>query len=53
MKWDKEKLKYQPEKVGEFYVQNIYEYLEYLKGSEREKDKLRIQLVEEYIKNNY
>jgi hypothetical protein len=50
---EKEKLKYQPEKVGEFYVQNIYEYYEYLKGSEREKDKLRIPLVEEYIKNNY
>ena len=50
---DKDKLKYQAEKVGEFYVQNIYEYLEYLKGSEREKDKLRITLVEEYIKNNY
>ena len=50
---DKDKLKYKPEKVGNYYVQNIYEYLEYLKESKREKDKLRIPLVEEYIKNNY
>ena len=50
---EKENLEYQPEKVGEFYVQNIYQYLDYLKGSEREKDKKRIPLVEEYIKNNY
>lgn len=49
---EKAKLKYQPEKVGNFYVQNIYEYLEYLKSSEREKDKKRIPIVEEYIKNN-
>jgi len=50
---EKENLEYQPEKVGEFYVQNIYQYLDYLKSSEREKDKKRIPLVEEYIKNNY
>lgn len=47
----KSKLKYKPEKIGEFYVQNIYEYLNYLKSSEREKDKKRIPIVEEYINN--
>lgn len=50
---DKENLEFQPEKIGEFYVQNIYQYLNFLKNSEREKDKKRIPLVEEYIKNNY
>ena len=49
----KEELKWQPEKVGEFYAQNIFEYLEYLENSPREKDKARIPLVKEYIKNNY
>ena len=49
---DKENLEFQPEKIGEFYVQNIYQYLNFLKNSEREKDKKRISLVEEYIKNN-
>lgn len=47
----KSKLKYKPEKVGEFYVQNIYEYLNYLKSSKREKDKKRIPIVEEYIRS--
>lgn len=50
---NKEELEFQPEKVGEFYVQNIYQYLNFLKNSTREKDKKRIPLVEEYIKNNY
>ena len=44
-----ENLKYQPEKIGEYYVQNIEEYYEYLKGSSREKDKARIGLVEQYM----
>ncbi len=48
----KEKLKFQPEKIGDYYVQNIEEYLEYLNNSKREKDKLRIPIVEEYIKQN-
>ena len=47
----KEKLKFKPEKNGEYYVQNIYEYLEYLKNSKREKDKERIPSVEKYIKS--
>ena len=47
-----EKLKYKPEKLDCGYqVQNIFEYLEYLKLSSREKDKARIHIVEEYIKN--
>lgn len=46
----KDNLTYQPELLESgYYVQNIYDYLEYLKSSEREKDKLRIPLVEEYI----
>lgn len=46
----KDKLKYQPELLENgYYVQNIYDYLEYLKSSKREKDILRIPLVEEYI----
>ncbi len=46
----KEMLKYQPEKIGEYYVQNINEYYNYLLNSDREKDKLRIPIVEDYIK---
>ena len=49
---DIEKLKYKPEKIGDYYVQNIQEYLEFLKSSVREKDKLRITIVKEYIENN-
>lgn len=45
-----EDLEYKPERLENGYlVQNIYEYLEYLKSSEREKDKARVALVEEYI----
>ena len=49
-----ENLKYKPEmlKCG-YYAQNIFEYLEYLRSSNREKDKSRISLVEKYIKLNY
>lgn len=49
---EKESLKYQPQKIGNYYVQNIEEYLECLKNSNREKDKLRIPIVEEYIKKS-
>ena len=46
-----ENLKYKPEKLDSGYMaQNIFEYLEYLKSSSREKDKARILLVEKYIK---
>ena len=47
----KEKLKYKPEKIGEYYVQNIKEYYNYLLNSDREKDKSRISIVEDYINN--
>ncbi len=46
----KENLNYQPEKVGNYYLQNIEEYLEYLEMSTREKDTIRIPLVKQYIK---
>ena len=48
---DKSKLKYQPELIGNIYVQNIQDYLEFLYTSERQKDKDRIPLVEDYIKS--
>ena len=38
------------ELLGNYYVQDINDYLKFLKGSKREKDKLRIPLVEEYIR---
>ena len=44
-----EKLEYKPELINGYLCQNIYEYLNYLKSSCREKDKLRIPIVEEYI----
>ena len=47
----KDKLKYQPEEFDGYYAQNIKEYYEYLCSSEREKDKKRIPIVEEYIKS--
>ena len=37
------------EKIGEFYLHEINDYLDYLESSNREKDKLRIPLVKEYI----
>ncbi len=44
-----ENLKYKPELINGYQVQNIYEYYEYLKNSKREKDKLRVPIVEKYI----
>ena len=38
------------EKMGDYYIQDINQYLEFLKASNREKDKLRIPMVEKYIK---
>ncbi len=44
-------LKYKPEKLDcGYYVQNIFEYFEYLNLSSREKDIKRIPLVKNYIK---
>lgn len=45
----KENLPYQPERIGEYYVQNIEEYEAYLKTSTREKDQKRIPIVRAYI----
>ena len=49
---EKSELKYQPEKIGEYYVQNINDYYEYLCSSKREKDKLRMPVVEKYMEQN-
>lgn len=38
------------EKVGKYYLQDINNYLKYLESSQREKDKLRIPIVKEYIR---
>lgn len=38
------------ELLGNYYVQDINNYLEFLKSSNRDKDKIRISLVEEYIR---
>ena len=46
-----EKLKFKPELIDGYLCQNIYEYLNYLETSKREKDKLRIEIVKEYINN--
>jgi len=40
------------EKVNHYYVENINRYYNYLLQSEREKDKKRIPLVEEYLKKH-
>ena len=39
------------EKYGDYNLQSIEKYYEFLKESTREKDKARIPLVEEYMKN--
>ena len=38
------------EKFGEYYLQDIYDYYDFIKNSNREKDKKRIPLVKNYIK---
>ena len=45
----KEELKYQPQKAGDYYVQNIYEYREYLRSTHREKDAGKLEIVEKII----
>ena len=51
----KENLKYQPELVEDYYVQNLEEYYEYLLNSTREKDKQRINIVKKELdkRNNF
>ena len=39
------------EKWGEYNLQSIEKYYEFLKDSNREKDKDRIHLIEQYMKN--
>lgn len=39
------------EKMDGYNLESIQKYYEFLKNSEREKDKARIPLVEEYMKN--
>ena len=39
------------EKVGNYNLESIEKYYKFLKESKREKDKARIPLVEEYMKN--
>ena len=46
-----DKLKYKPELIDGYLCQNINDYLNYLKASDREKDKQRIPIVEAYINN--
>ncbi len=37
------------EKYGEYYLQDIIQYYEFVKSRNREKDKLRLPILEEYI----
>ena len=41
------------EKLGQYNLQSIEIYYEFLKNSSRDKDKARISLVEEYMKNKW
>ena len=40
------------ERVGPYNLESIKKYYDYLINSDREKDKLRIPLIEEYMENN-
>lgn len=40
------------ELCGEYYLQDIYNYLEFLESSNREKDQIKIPIVKEYIKKH-
>ena len=46
-----DKLKYKPELIDGYLCQNINEYLNYLKASDKEKDKQRVPIVEAHINN--
>ena len=39
------------EKYGDYNLQSIEKYYDFLKNSNREKDKARIPLIEEYMRN--
>ena len=40
------------EKYGDYNLQSIEKYYDFLKNSNREKDKARIPLIEEYMRNS-
>lgn len=39
------------EKIDNYYVQDIYDYLKFIESSDRDKDKMRVSLVKNYISN--
>lgn len=41
------------EKIGEYYLQDMLDYLKFLEESNRQKDKDRIDIVKSYIRRNY
>lgn len=45
------KKEWEIEKFGKYNLQSIDKYYDFLKNSSRDKDKARIPLVEEYMKN--
>lgn len=50
-KFYKEEYVWKIEKYGNYNLQSIEKYYEFLKKSTREKDKSRIPLIEKYMKN--
>lgn len=41
-----------PVKYGDYYLESLEKYFEYLKNSNREKDKIRYQIVKEELEKN-
>lgn len=41
------------ELIGDYYLQDIFNYLEYLESSSRQKDIDRIPMIKKYIEDNY
>lgn len=40
------------ELCGNYYLQDIIEYIDFLESSNREKDKIRLKLIKDYLKKN-
>lgn len=38
------------EKINDYYVQYIYDYLKFIESSNRDKDKIKVPIVKNYIK---
>ena len=38
------------EKINDYYVQDIYDYLKFIESSNRDKDKIKVPIVKNYIK---